>query len=93
MNTFKTKDDYAFTEEEIEEKMKTLKSVKDLKEKYENFEFENNFIIKQNNNGKNFDLAIVTRYEYNGEKRIRLYLLQISINKKIGDIKNILAFE
>lgn len=92
LNTFKTKDDYAFTEEEIEEKMKTLKSVKDLKEKYENFEFENNFIIKQNNNGKNFDLAIVTRYEYNGEKRIRLYLLQISINKKIGDIKNILAF-
>ena len=89
LNYFKTKENYDFSEEELEKKLKTLISIKKLKNKYNNFIFKNNFSIIQKNNGKDWDMAFVNKSEIDKKIIINLYLIQISINIKIKEIQNI----
>ena len=70
----------------------SLKGINDLKNKYKNFQFFKCFIIKQKNNGKDWDAGVVIKYEENGVIKFRLILLQISINKTIKQIQNIFLF-
>ena len=61
LNYFKNKKDYRFNEEELKEKFKRLKKVKELKIKYETFIFSNKVMITQSQNGKDWDLDIVEK--------------------------------
>ena len=92
MNYFQTNPEYIFKDDDLKNKIKTLKGINDLKNKYKNFHFEKCFIIKQKNNGKDWDAGLVIKYEEKGIIKYRLFLLQISINKTVKQIQNIIRF-
>ena len=92
MNHFTTNENYEFTNDEIDNKLSTLKSIQILKNKYKGFKFEKCFAIKQKNNGEDWDLGIIKKFEENNKLKIRLFLIQISINKTIQKLQNILRF-
>ena len=49
-------------------------------------------MIKQKNNGKDWDLALVIKFIENEKIKLRMFLIQISINKKIKQIQKILQY-
>ena len=89
INSFRNKKNYKFTDEEINNKFKKMKSIKKLKTQYKNFEFNERIIITQNQNGKDWDIAIIEK-DKNNNNLIRLCLVLISINKTINEIQIIL---
>lgn len=92
LNHFKTNEKYIFKDGELQKKIRGLRDVEKLKKKYENFKFVKSFIIKHKNNGKDFDAGLVVKRTENGQIKLRLFLLQISINKTIKQIKNIMLY-
>ena len=93
LNCFKTNPEYIFKNDvELKNKIMSLKGIDELKNKYKNFQFIECFIIKQKFNGKDWDAGLVIKYSENGKIKFRLFLLQISLNKTIKQILNILAF-
>ena len=85
LNTFKKKKDYNFSDEEIESKLK-LKSIQELKKKFNNFIFGNKILIKQKQNGKDWDFGLIQIID----DIINFCPIQVSINKKIKEIQEIL---
>lgn len=90
LNVFRTKIDYSFTDEEINSKLKHLESIVKLKKKHSNYKFINKTMIIQKQNGKDWDLAILGKEENND--LLNLCLLQISINKTIEEVIEILKY-
>lgn len=91
MNYFKTKKNYEFTSTEIDDKLKKLKNMKKLIEKYKNYAFNNIVMIIQEQNGKNWDFSIIIKDDINNNI-INLFLVQVSINETIEEIKKIFQY-
>ena len=91
LNYFKTKKNYEFTPVEIDDNLKKLKNIKKLVEKYKNHTFNNNIMIDQEQNGKDWDFSIIYKDDSNNNI-IHLYLVQVSINKNEEEIKIILQY-
>ena len=92
LNYFRSNEEYNFTDSELEQKILALKDMNKLREKYKNFSFIKCFIIKQKNKGKDWDMALVMKCKEKEHTILRLILIQISINKTIKQIINILQF-
>ena len=91
LNFFKSIKNYSFTEEQIKNKLKYLKNIKKLKKKYENFSFNNKILVTQKQNGKDWDLLIISKND-NDSKNKDMCLIQVSINKTIVQIQIILKY-
>lgn len=91
LNFFKLTKDYNFNDEEIKTKLKKMKNVKELKQKYQNFSFNNNIMITQRQNGKDWALSIITKKD-DDPKNIDMSLIQIGINKTIEQIQIIMEY-
>lgn len=89
LDFFKKNKVYDFTYSELEKILSSSKIINKLKNKYTNFNFINNFVINQKQNGKDWDMAYICKNNLN---EIILFLIQISINKTINDIKIILEY-
>ena len=89
LNYFIKNKTYDFTKDQLKNTFSKSKIIKNLKNKYKNFKFNNNFVINQKQNGKDWDLAFVYKNAFN---QIILFLLQITVNKTVDDIKVILEY-
>ena len=88
LNKFKNQE-YNFNKKEIKEKIKKLKYYNILKEKYQNFIYNNKPIlfVPFLTNAKEWDLAFLIK---NDNEKIDLCLVQISINKQIKKIQQMI---
>ena len=91
LNYFKAKKNYEFSPVEIDDNLKKLKNIKKLVEKYKNYTYNNNIMIVQEQNGKDWDFSIIYKDDSNNNI-IHLYLVQVSINKNEEEIKIILQY-
>ena len=91
LNYFKTKKDYQFTDNELNNKFRKLKSINKLKLNFKYFSFNNNVMITQCHNGKDWDLVLIKRDDINKEL-INLCLIQIGVNKNILQIQKIFTY-
>ena len=89
LNKFKDKS-YEFNKKERDEKIKKIKYYKELKEKYSNFNYngENILFIQFLSNAKEWDIAFIIK---NDEGKVDLCLIQMSINKDIKKIQEMLT--
>ena len=88
LNYFKNNKDYRFNEEELKDKYKRLKILKELKIKYKTFIFSNKVMITQSQNGKDWHMGIIEK----DVNDVNLCLIQVSVNKTIEQIQNILKY-
>lgn len=90
LNVFKNNKSYDFNKEERNKKIKNLKHYEELKDKYSNFNYNGDSIlfIPSLSNAKEWDIAFVST---NAEGKIELCLIQISTNKPIKKIQEMLT--
>ena len=74
LNYFKAKKNYEFSPVEIDDNLKKLKNIKKLVEKYKNYTYNNNIMIVQEQNGKDWDFSIIYKDD-NNNNVIHLYLV------------------
>ena len=87
LNFFPTNKSYNFTKKQIKEKLNGLKSVKNLIKKYQDFIFRKRLIILTKQKTKDWDFGLIEEVNNN----INFCVIQISINKTISEIKNMLS--
>ncbi len=87
LNYFPTNKTYNFTKKQIKDKLNKLKSIKILIKKYQDFIFTKRLIILNKQKAKDWDFGLIEEVNNN----INFCAIQVSINKTILKIKNMLS--